>query len=278
MKPLKKRKQTLNRIIGQASLSLVVLLLCLVASATVRAEQVLLISAQDSLPLIASGDAVLVDTRHKNSYAKAWIAGSINIPSAFIKTKSWLKPKKIILVDEGFGMEQQLKIAIDLNNRGFNAKVLIAGLNGWSQQNQKINGDFFVVQNFTLTHPRLAMLERYNPEYLYIDATKKQSALTKTTFPNAKALNKDVAFSMAMQEIIVRNKPLVILVLTDANPHQQIRDQYSKISSVPIFFVEDGLAGITLYIRNQQALHKPRSERTKTIGACSTCPQKKESN
>jgi rhodanese-related sulfurtransferase len=231
------------------------------------------VSVQETVDLCKSNKAILIDTRQPQAFAKAWIAGSINISLTDIKTKKWLQGKKLILVNEGFATLELHRTALALNKQGFEIDILDGGLVAWHQENQQIAGDVFTIKELNKIKASEAVLEKDNPSYLFIDATAGPVDAVKKTFPLAQRLKKtsDLALAVKAQQ---GKDPLspVVLLITDAQPEPQLIKEYSAASPVPVFYLQDGLAGLREFAENQQALHKPLAQRIKTVGGCPTCP------
>ena len=82
-------------------------------------------------------DLFLVDVREERQFAQVRIPGSLNIPLFAVKTKSFLKTKAVVLVDEGYRPHQLEETCDQLTQAGFEAQFLFGGLNAWRTRSAK---------------------------------------------------------------------------------------------------------------------------------------------
>ena len=74
----------------------------------------------------------LVDVRRKQAFKRLQIPGSISIPLYAVKTKDYLKPVPVVLVNEGLRYAEIQKECRLLARRGFKVFILDGGLPAWA--------------------------------------------------------------------------------------------------------------------------------------------------
>jgi rhodanese-related sulfurtransferase len=231
------------------------------------------VNVPETVSLLKANKAILIDIRNAKDYGQAWISGSVNIPLSFIKTKKWLQGKSLILVNEGFATLELQRTALALQKEGFEIDILDGGLLAWQQGGQPITGDVFAIKELNRIEAGEAVLEKDNSSYLFIDATAGPGSAVNKTFPAAQRLKKPGDLTLAVKAQQSKDSlSAVVLLITDAQPEPQLIKEYSAASPVPVFYLQDGLVGLSEFDKNQQALHKPLAQRIKTVGGCPTCP------
>lgn len=103
----------------------------------------LLVSAGELLASKAAGDALcLVDVRGQAGYRLARIPGSLNLPLFTVKTRSFLRSKRVILVNEGCEHDGLLAECDRLAAAGFLApRLLDGGVRAWQQAAGQLEGE-----------------------------------------------------------------------------------------------------------------------------------------
>jgi rhodanese-related sulfurtransferase len=92
----------------------------------------LAISAESVLQkLKEKREIILIDVRNSKKFEKFRIPGSINIPLFAIKTKTFLKSKPLVLINEGYSYSQLEQECMILRNSGFKASILDGGIYYW---------------------------------------------------------------------------------------------------------------------------------------------------
>ena len=70
---------------------------------------------------------VLVDVRDANDFEKFRIPGSLNIPFFALKTKTFLKKKSLVMINEGFSYSRLEQGCLRLRNAGFASVSILDG-------------------------------------------------------------------------------------------------------------------------------------------------------
>ena len=105
-----------------------------------------LVSAQELLTRQAAGETLcLVDIRGQAAYRLARIPGSLNLPLFTVKTRTFLRSKRVILVNEGCEHDSLSAECDKLAAAGFVApRVLDGGVRAWQQAGGPLEGEDLV--------------------------------------------------------------------------------------------------------------------------------------
>ena len=86
--------------------------------------------------------AVWVDVRRPEVYARAHISGSLQMPLYAVKTKTFLRERPVVLMDEGFGSRVLEKETRFLREQGFSGlSIWYGGLNAWQRLGGSLDGE-----------------------------------------------------------------------------------------------------------------------------------------
>ena len=107
----------------------------------------------------AGGDLCWVDTRHESQYRVGHIAEALNLPLYVLKTKAFLKNKRVVLVNEGHDVTPLLEEAERLRALGFTrVQALEGGVRGWQFAGGALVGE----------HPHSSAVAQISPEQFYV--------------------------------------------------------------------------------------------------------------
>ncbi|ESQ15353.1 MAG TPA: rhodanese-like domain-containing protein [Chromatiaceae bacterium] len=90
------------------------------------------VSAHEALMRQAEMDSVVVDLRRPAEVAALRIAGALNIPPHQVKTKAFLRGKRLLLADAGYRHGPAERTAAELDKAGFDeVQIIEGGLHAW---------------------------------------------------------------------------------------------------------------------------------------------------
>lgn len=93
------------------------------------------LSATDAARLAQAPATVLVDLRRPEEFAALHVPGSLNIPAPQVKTKGFLRGKRVILLDDGHRYRTAEDLAAELEGLGFSGVGIVeGGLAAWQQE------------------------------------------------------------------------------------------------------------------------------------------------
>ena len=223
-------------------------------------------------------DRLFVDVRNPGLFAQARIPGSINIPMYAIQTKGFLKAKPIILVNNGDRYSELESQARFLRDKGFEASVLVGGLNSWKVLNGDIEGDSFKTRDWDAMPPHVFLQENKYNDWMIIDFCT--SSMQPGQILDQKTIRADLAEGMeeTVKRVMDGAKALKkgrgthFLVLNErGGDYDRLKAVMKKTGLSNIFFLQGGLAAYKQYLDDLAVMAEPSQKRMKTTNKCPTC-------
>jgi len=207
-----------------------------------------------------SSDPLIVDVRASRLFEKSRIPGSISLSREELLRTESLKPRQLVLVDQGFSRFDQAVTCEKANRHGFeNFKILTDGVSGWNAAGRSLLG---LSQHFDELH-HISVKDLISESYrgsVSILAPRQLVAKVQNLFPYSSVIGFDAA-GLTESEIISAlsehsnggKSPLVVI---QANDHS--RNQASQLRSV---YIMDGtVRDIEAYARDHSILNAKREE------------------
>ena len=225
-------------------------------------------------------DIVLIDVRNSGEFEKFRIPGSINIPLFAIKTKTFLKSKPLVLINEGYGYSQLEQECMVLRNSGFKASVLNGGLYQWKQEGGLLEGDVFEQRELNKILPQAFVTENNYENWVVVDVSKEESPEGRYLFHRAMHIpysNDSGQFISKFKSLVNKQTKDPFLSFLIYNAHGE---NYDKIEALlkkteikPVFFLKGGLEAYKMLSSIQQGKDdQGRTKAGKTVRKCASCP------
>ncbi|VVS94224.1 rhodanese-like domain [Desulfoluna spongiiphila] len=224
-----------------------------------------------------SKQAILVDVREKKQFESYRIPGSIHVPLHFIKARSFLKGKPVVLVNEGYRSDELEALAGELNAEGFQLQILSGGLNAWNRSGGKLAGNLYEAKQLNLISPQECFLKQTATNHLVVDASPDPMPESLPLIPGMV----QVAFSDAkggaselVKAILTRNSvaPFAVLITTkDGHGYEKLEKTLLSEGITNMFFLDGGLDRYRQFT-DEVAVMKNPSVKTVAGGGCRTCP------
>ena len=223
---------------------------------------------------------VLVDVRNREEFEKFRIPGSINIPLFAIKTKTFLKHKPLVLINDGYHyspLEQECKC---LSDSGFTAVwVLNGGLNAWRQKGGALNGDIFAQKELNKMSPQVFFEEKNDENWVVIDISRSKNQEALYLIPQAIAIpfiDNAREFVSSIKRVMEKHEKTPFLCFLILNENGE---QYEKIEKLVeeaglrnVFYLKEGLMGYKGFLKRQVLMWQPKEHSRKTLKKCPSCP------
>jgi len=258
--------------------------LLLVHSAAYPADRLPGVSAADLLRNSTTlGDVLLVDVRPSASFSRVRIPRSVNIPLFAVKSKTFLRDKDVVLVNEGF----QASI-LEHECRALRAgvmksvRVLEGGIVAWAAMGGPLEGDAAALQELRMVDAGVFDVEKTQGALLVI-VTEGSAETMSPLVPEAR----HVPFGPGGEDFLARLEatlhdtgvgwPSTVLVVdgtgsTYARLEVLFRDKkFPAANPANFYFLVGGLEGFREYQQRQVALIKGMG-RVGT-GGCPDCPR-----
>ena len=226
--------------------------------------------------------AVWVDVRSPEAYARAQIPGSLQMPLYAVKTKGFLRGRPVVLVDEGFGSQALEAEARSLRKQGFTGlSIWHGGLNAWQRRGGSLQGD----SPFELASIPPAALADIAPasDWLVVAADRTAPDGRPDTLAIPFAAGSPDEFVTALNTAL-KEQPQVrsVLIVTSAGgdygPIGKLADRINAF----VFFLEGGWAAREAHEQFQAAIQQGHTVKTTTTqaggtsarsGGCGGCPK-----
>lgn len=220
----------------------------------------------------------LVDIRDARRFEQNNIKQSINIPVHLVKTKLFLKSKKIILLSDGYEYVSMVKVCKELSEAGFDAHVLEGGLISWLEEVKDARG---LVKNEILYSmpPEILHNESQYRSWIIIELTTesspklKQNFKTVYTFKNYPKVDgvSDIIREMNTSK---QNEQNLSFLVVDAEGkrfpefEQWRNDVVHELNIKNLFYMAGGIAGFERFSGQQRAILNKREFTLSNPGGC----------
>ncbi len=222
---------------------------------------------------------VLVDVRPPEEYEAFRIPGSLNIPLFAVKTRRFLKERKIVLLGKGYEDMAMEEACRQLRDSGFRVSVLNGGLWYWIHKGGKAEGDIACRQKLGIISPGDFFAAKDALEWLVLDLSPVESFERTGSFFDAVhiPLGPDQDIFVSRYETAVRERGespfLRILVFTgDGSRYDDLAYHISRTRFPWAWFLEGGLEGYRQFLADVRQMQAPSGQRIRRTKECPACP------
>ncbi len=207
-----------------------------------------------------SGNIKVIDVRHQQAYQQIHIPGSLNISEYSIRTKNFLKPERLLLVNDGYSYESLLQTCHRLKKSGFKkVSVLVGGINIWSGLGKKLvtNPGFSGYAKDAITS-RSLFIAKKEGAWLFLTNVEDIAAIKKLVqSDNVLPLNvKPTVLRARLSKIQKESKlkvPANIVIVTTDGKKTELKKQIAGLNKTnPMLFLQGGLSGYKQYLANHK--------------------------
>ncbi len=239
----------------------------------------LFVSVQDALEMLGQKNKVfLVDVRPRNAFDAFRIPGSINIPAYAVKTKTQLKNRSVILINQGHSYKCLEQTCENLKTLGFSARIMAGGLNGWRQAGGPLEGDFFAQKELNRVGPRSFYEEKNYANWLVIDATGIAADEVQRLIPEAQQVSKSEGMDAVAAQVAERGRkfeqdPLFSVIIFDEHgkTYDTMEKALKKGQLQNICFLSGGFRNYEKYLKEQAVIGSHEKGKRISIRKCATC-------
>lgn len=223
-------------------------------------------------------ESVLVDVRQKSDFDRFRIPGSLNIPLHAIKTKTYLKSKVLILVNEGYRYNQLEQECRHLKQAGFNVRILKGGLYSWKQKGGIVEGENIICNRLNRISSLNYFYEKDRGDWIAINASPSKDAGAGSLLAGQVSIpfeGDGNRFVSEFRKCIADKKinPCTrILVFDEKGDTYGRMEQFLQKAGIEILFLEGGIQAYRKVVEHQKTTGRNlevygKSSRRK----CATC-------
>jgi rhodanese-related sulfurtransferase len=225
-------------------------------------------------------EIALIDVRNREEFEKFRIPGSINIPLFAIKTKTFLKHKPLVLINEGYHYSPLERECKRLSDSEFTAaRVLNGGLNAWREKGAPIDGDVFAQKELNKMPAQVFFEEKNDENWVVIDVSKPKNPEARYLIPQAMSIpfaDDTGDFVSSIKRVIEKhekNSFLSFLILNEnGEQYEKIEKLIEKAGLRNVFYLKEGLMGYKGFLKQQAIMWQPKEHSRKTLKKCPSCP------
>lgn len=198
-----------------------------------------------------------------------------------LKSKTFLKFKPLILINEGYNYSQLERECIHLRDSGFTeVSILNGGLYRWMKKGAPLEGDIFAQKELNKINSQIFFEERNYEGWIIINISESENPDTQYLIPQTihiPYLNDKEKFISRIKTAIKshKNNPFHNILIFNDNGKQ-----YEKIEKLihktdieeNIFYLKGGLQAYKAYLQQQAIIQKQKDKGKKTIKRCGNCP------
>ncbi len=223
------------------------------------------------------GRITIVDVRKREDFSRYRIRGSLNIPSYAIKTKSFLRVKPIVLVNEGRTYHSLEKVCTELAAKGFaDVKILQGGLHAWREKVGPMDGDPVAQSELSIVDPKELFEAVYERRWLVVDVSAEgvpamEELPDVITIPAALGSEGFVEhLSLAVSRRTEENGqgPDVLIMDRAGEQYETFTARIDSGSLRGAFYLRGGASGYRAYLAMQEAMWGRKAKPPKRRSSC----------
>lgn len=206
-------------------------------------------------------EAFLIDVRRVDEFQKYQIPDSLNLKPFSIKSKQFLKDKRIVLVNEGHYLSQLEGLCIRLKAEGFHdVAVMAGGLHAWHQAGFPVIGDRLELSKLTQISPAELISSLHERDWKFIDLDRSLSSLVNllTTSEAVEYQANKADFIAAVNQANRQFDHTVLNGFLVVNSHggnyRQIEHLLQLTEAKNIFYLTGGITELKRYLNTHSSL------------------------
>jgi rhodanese-related sulfurtransferase len=229
-------------------------------------------------------DLVLIDVRGRTEFDKFRIPGSVNIPLFALKTKTFLKSKPVVLVNEGHQYKQLMDECALLSHAGFTVSILDGGLYQWRRKGGSLEGDVFAQRELNEISLQTYFAGRNSENWMvvYVSVSRKTEPHVKDVPWAHIPLADDPKEFISKLKTARKNyskKEFASILICDENgrTYEEIERQAQAAKIENVLYLKGGFEAYKTFEQQQMSMARAKSaggaeKSTKAKKNCGACP------
>ena len=216
---------------------------------------------------------MFVDVRDPEEFANSHILGSLNIFPSAIRSKTFLRGKKVVLVDTGYADSRMEALRDGLMKSGFpEVFILDGGLNAWRQVVGPLEGDALVQRRLNRITAQQFFPVREYMDWAMIDVSGWDSAAggvaTGLGGPADGYATGMCGFLAAQLREKAPEARRILILSEEGAGYEAVEEAVMALGWINVFYLEGGKRAYEMYLESQQAMwnRKPGKQ-----GAAMSC-------
>lgn len=225
-------------------------------------------------------ESILVDVRGTRQFEKFRIPGSINIPLFALKTKTFLKSRPLVLINEGHSYTQLTEECTTLLASGFTISILNGGLYHWRRKGGPLEGDVFAQRELNRISPQAFLAGTNCENWIVVDVSKFPLTLSLSSKSIHIPFANDSKEFIPKLKHVIRNdgrKDWVSVIIYDekGTGYEEIEKHLQAEGIINVLYLEGGFEGYKNFKQQQASMQQEHSSgrrSVKTSKSCTGCP------
>jgi rhodanese-related sulfurtransferase len=229
-------------------------------------------------------ELVLIDIRNNKDFEKFRIPGSVNIPLFAIKTKTFLKAKPLVFINERFSHKQLESECEVLAKSGFTVSTLNGGLYQWKQEGGPMEGDVFAQRELNKISPQTFFVEQTQGNWVLIDISQSEKPgghpknVHRIHIPyrnNPEGFISEL--KAAVRNHAGRDCSSILLCDEDGKKYDAIEKRVQQAGVTNVLYLKGGFEGYKVFEQQQGSSRQGENDagKRKTVRVnkgCKSCP------
>jgi rhodanese-related sulfurtransferase len=228
-------------------------------------EKSLYVPVEEVLPSLTKASAwTFVDVRDTRGHEGAQIPGAINLALHTVKSTGFLRGRRLVLVDEGWGnpaLEAECRRLVKL---GFAARILLGGMNSWQAAGGALDLSSTAKPGLAELQARDFLASRRFDDWLVVD-TRNGSETAESPIPEAVNIPFEGAreFGQSVARLVAGRSGFtrLLVVSADGKGNLKLRSALPPLPRCAQFFLAGGHQALREQLAMGLALAHSRTER-----------------
>lgn len=200
-----------------------------------------------------SKHVTFIDVRSSFAFAAVHMPSSLNIAASSLKTKSFLKTKDVVLVDEGFGSEELERTCRELRGNGFGfVSILYGGLNAWVHAGGELVGDAEAKKRIDKMPIGVLDGALGYDDWLIVDASRSADAGEASIVAHRVSVPDDAQCAASLGQLVTekRGQASVLVVTRKGEEAEQVAVRL-RSAHANVFVLEGGFDAYVTQLRQR---------------------------